>query len=280
MARQALARWSPQEVQALLEWNNTPPGAFARVNLLKTTPERLLQTWREQENVEYDFVRRDWLPENLMFELKRHPSLGRMESFQQGHFYVQDPSTVMAVGLLEVQSGQEVLDLCAAPGGKTTYLAQLLGGQGKLVAHDTSEERLALVRENCARMGVSGVTLATPAELGRVSFGLYDRVLVDAPCSNTGVMRRRVDLRWRIRAEELERLAQAQAELLATAAGYLKPGGALVYSTCSLEPEENRGIVQRFLSLHPKFQLASERELTPFRDRVDGAYAARLRHRG
>ena len=103
-----------------MEWNNTPPKAFARVNTLKADPGKLLAQWRD-EDVEYDFVRRDWIDENLVFELKSHPPLGRLPSFQQGLFYVQDPSTLLAVRELDPQPGESVLDLCAAPGGKLTY---------------------------------------------------------------------------------------------------------------------------------------------------------------
>jgi 16S rRNA (cytosine967-C5)-methyltransferase len=105
----------------------------------------------------------------------------------------------------------------------------------------------------------------------------FDRILVDAPCSNTGVMRRRVDLRWRIQPAELERLRRAQAELLRQAAASLAPGGTLVYSTCSLEPEENGDVVKEFLVAHPDFKLEIERQLLPFADGVDGAYVARLK---
>lgn len=274
------ARWGRDQCQALLRWNNTPPKTFARVNTLKTTPEALLTQWRE-EGVEYDFVRRDWLEENLVFELKSHPPLARLPSFQQGAFYAQDPSTLLAVRELGAQAGEAVLDLCAAPGGKLSYIAQCMRNEGRLVAHDTAQERLALIRQNCERLGVTGVEVVSsvqaPGSGGSLSAAPpFDRILVDAPCSNTGVMRRRVDLRWRVSVEEIDRLRASQGQLLAHAARLLKPGGTLVYSTCSLEPEEDETVIRDFLASYPAFSLKSERQLLPFTDGVDGAYVARL----
>src|SRR4030095_15491202 len=170
----------------------------------------------------------------LVFELESHPSLATLPSFQQGLFYVQDPSTLLAVRELDPQPGEAFLDLCAAPGGKTTFIAQLLRNEGRIVAQDLSVERLKLVQENCARLGVTCVEVRSPigtvqspksrvqspwlpphpGPLSQVGEGKspdsgvqspktqFDKVLVDAPCSNSGVMRRRVDLRWRIRPEE------------------------------------------------------------------------------
>jgi 16S rRNA (cytosine967-C5)-methyltransferase len=292
-------RWGLEKAAQLMEWNNTPPATFARVNALRfrgsegensveaggtgrqdaggTLPKdagELLTQWRD-ENVEYDFVRRDWFEENLVFKLKLHPPLAKLASFQQGLFYLQDPSTLLAVRELDPRPGETILDLCAAPGGKLTYIAQLMHNEGRLVAHDTFPDRLKLIEENCARLGVSIAETVLPAGLdaGPTTF---DRVLLDAPCSNTGVMRRRVDLRWRIRAEEIDRLRATQLGLLRQAAARLKPGGVLVYSTCSLEPEENEGVIREFLEAEPAMRVESRRELLPFVDATDGAFVARL----
>lgn len=267
------ARWGSKNLAALLEWNNTPAPTFARVNTLRATPETLAAQF-EREKVLFTPRAYDWVPENLVFELREHPPLPSLPSFQQGMFYVQDPSTLLAPRLLEPQSGGRLLDLCAAPGGKTTFLAQLMGNQGAVIAHDNDPQRLKLVEENCARLGVSCVSITTPASLANEQ--PFDRILVDAPCSNTGVMRRRVELRWRVQPAELERLRALQLELLRRAGSLLKPGGVLVYSTCSLEREENERVVQEFLAGAPGFRLERERQLLPFTDRVDGAYVVRL----
>ncbi len=279
-------RWGAEKTARLLDWNNTPPKTFARVNALKfsgtgvppvplpANTTDLIEQWRD-ENVDYDFVRRDWFEENRVFELKSHPPLATLPSFQQGYFYVQDPSTLLAVRELNPQPGETILDLCAAPGGKTTHIAQLMQNQGKLVAHDNAPERLKLIVENCTRLGVTCVETLSNLEFEIWNLK-FDRILIDAPCSNTGVLRRRVDLRWRIRAEEIQRLRATQLDLLKRAAPLLKPGGTLVYSTCSLEPEENHAVVEQFLREQPGFKLECSRELLPFADEVDGAFVARL----
>jgi 16S rRNA (cytosine967-C5)-methyltransferase len=225
--------------------------------------------------VDYDFVRREQLEENLVFELKSHPPLAELGSFRQGWFYIQDPGTLLAACKLEPQPGETILDLCAAPGGKTTFIAQLMNNQGRIVAMDNSRERLKLLEENCLRLGVTCVEPVLTSHL-TLRTSHFDRILVDAPCSNTGVMRRRLDLRWRIQPKEIQRLRDLQLDLLKQAAPRVKSGGVLVYSTCSLEPEENAEVVKQFLSEHVEFRLEYERELLPFVDNVDGAYVAAL----
>ena len=304
LVRRWQEQWGQARTAELLEWNNSPAKTFARVNTLKITPEKLLPIWRD-EGVDYDFVGKDWFEENLVFELKSHPPLDRLPSFQGGFFYVQDPSTLLAVRELAPERRDTVLDLCAAPGGKLTYMAQLMSNEGLIIGHDIAAERLALLTENCARLGVTCVqtttdlqSIITPQSALRTPHSEgsalcpphseatpqsalrtphFDRVLLDAPCSNTGVMRRRVDLRWRVTPAEIVRLSRAQLDLLQRAATAVKPGGILVYSTCSLEPEENKQVIESFLARRPEFKMESERVLMPFADGVDGAYVARLR---
>jgi 16S rRNA (cytosine967-C5)-methyltransferase len=268
------ARFGDEKTRQLLAWNNTPAKTFARANSLKADADMLLEIWRA-ENVEQEAVRRDWLEERLVFELKSHPPLPSLESYRLGWFYLQDPSTLLAAAELNPQPGETVLDLCAAPGGKATALAQRMQNQGRIVACDVFRERLQLLRENCARLGAACVEAVLYSKFKHQP-AAFDRILVDAPCSNTGVLRRRVDLRWRITPREILRLRQTQLNLLKLAAPKLKPGGVLVYSTCSLEPEENAEVVKEFLAAHSDFKLENERELLPFADMVDGAYVARL----
>lgn len=266
------ARWGAEQTRRLLEWNNQPARTFARVNTLVADPAKLLARWRA-EDVDYDFRRYDWTPENLVFELRSHPPLYRLETLLQGWFYVQDPSTLLAPRLLDPQPAERILDLCAAPGGKTTYLAQMLDNDLKLVAVEPSAHRRRRLVENCERLCAECTAVAKLAE---APFREFDRVLVDAPCSNTGVLRRRLDLRWRLRPQEITRLRQTQLALLEEAAPAVRPGGRLVYSTCSLEPEENHGVVEAFRAAHPEFNLVTERELFPPDSQTDGAYAAVL----
>lgn len=261
------ARFSSESAAALCDWNNQPPALYLRVNTLKTSSQ----------------------PADVSVEPTNHPlcwrvtdttGLFRTKSFTDGEFYVQDPSTLVAVDVLDPQPRDAVLDMCAAPGGKTTYIAQKMLNRGRIIAADSTSLRLALVGENCRRLGVEIVaTLACEGtRLDRCLRGEeFDRVLVDAPCSNTGVLRRRADLRWRLSEGEIARLAALQGKLIASAATFTKRGGVLVYSTCSLEPEENEGVVEAFLKSRKEFVLETTHVLFPPRDGVDGAFVARFR---
>ena len=271
-------RWmrqnDPESVQRLLEWNNTPPSTFARINFLAPDADRVVEEWRE-EGVEAEPVDHPWIPPGLAYALRSHPSLADLKSFQRGGFYVQDPSTLLSVHELDAQPGERILDACAAPGGKTTLIAQAMENQGTIVARDLSGDRLDRLRENCNRLGVRCVEPTdVSVPLAEASF---DRILVDAPCSNTGVLRRRIELRWRLRESELARLVAEQRSILEQVAPALKPGGTLVYSTCSLEPEENLDQATAFEAAHPEFQLLGSRQLHPVTDGTDGAFVAVFR---
>lgn len=280
-------RWAavlaPGALGALLAWDNSAPATHARVNRLRTTPQDLLERWRS-EGVQASPVEVDWADPGTLFALDRHPALESLASFREGGFYLQDPSTLMAVHLLDPRPGQRILDLCAAPGGKTLAIAERLREGGTVVAHDAHPGRLDLIRENVRRLGAGALVSVidhiadgvAAAGVGSDSVPRFDSVLVDAPCSNTGVLRRRVELRWRLRPDEITRLAMEQVRLLGTAARLVRPGGVLVYSTCSLEPEENDRVVERFLAQHPGWVETARRSLHPSIDSVDGAFAARF----
>lgn len=267
--------WGNEITEQLLQWNNSPPPTFARRNSLRGTEDELTEQWRK-EGVEFSPLTHDWIPKGIAFELTKCPSIAGLESFRRGLFYVQDPSTLLAVEWLDPQPGEMILDTCAAPGGKTTYIAQKMKNQGTVVALDTHPSRLSLLTQNATRLGVSCIRAELSDDGSEAGSQLYDRILVDAPCSNTGVMRRRVDLRWRLRLEEINRLSRTQLNILKRAARQLRPGGVLVYSTCSLEAEENASGIQQLLREHPELRLDRERALLPFQDKVDGAHVARL----
>lgn len=215
-----------------------------------------------------------WLAYPDRFEkLARGRKVADVAGFADGAFLVQDPATAGAIELLDVKPGLSALDFCAAPGGKTVQIAWRLGG-GRLVAQEVNPKRLRRLQTNLARMKLGWVEAvqALPADAG-----LFDRVLVDAPCSNTGVLRRRPDARWRWDAEHLAQLTGLQAEILESAAAHAAPGGLLVYSTCSNEPEENADQVAKFLAAHPEFSEVARRESLPFETGHDGAFACALR---
>lgn len=271
--------WGHENLIKLLQWNNLPPKVYARLNRLKTTQDALEQAWTA-EGVVYERRRFPWAEKFVIYELIEHPPIPSLRSFAEGGFYIQDPSTLLAVDVLDPQPGETILDLCAAPGGKTSLIGQCMENRGLIIAQDTHRARLLRLKENCARLGVGIVRVSSSTGVTHPELSLsFDRILVDAPCSNTGVARRRVDLRWRVKAEEIYRLQHTQQELLADAAVQLKPGGVLAYSTCSLEPEENHAVAKWFVANHQDFRCVQEQQLKPFTDGVDGAFVALFRKR-
>lgn len=269
-------RWGAGQAIALMDWNNVPPLTYARLNALRGGAADLESAWT-REKICFDPRSWDWTKSESVYELTDHPPLHNLPSFKEGKFYVQDPSTLLAVQVLGPQPGENILDLCAAPGGKTTLIAQRMHNQGHLIAEDIQSGRVKRIQENCQRLGVTCVEARQTPSVDRPSaMGHFNRILIDAPCSNTGVMRRRVELRWRVSSREIQRLTEVQLKLLVRAAPLLKPGGTLVYSTCSLEPEENGQVISQFRERFPNFRLNYERQLLPFQEGVDGAYVARL----
>ena len=243
-----------------------------------------------------------WIARKGSFEkLPRGEKVADQPGFEEGEFIVQDPATAGAVDLLDVSTGKmpvvlgeglSVLDFCAAPGGKTVQIAWRMGGprccaadgetppvgraprarRNAIVAQEVNPKRLARLKENLARMHLDNVTAVQKVEDG----ALFDRVLVDAPCSNTGVIRRRPDARWRWNADHIAQLVALQKEILNAAAAHVKPCGRLVYSTCSNEPEENAEQVTAFLAAHPDFTEVGRYESVPFETNHDGAFACAL----
>ena len=200
----------------------------------------------------------------------------RLPGFREGLFAVQDESAIAAAALLAPRPGERVLDLCAAPGGKTTHLAALMKNEGRLLATDVDSDRLRRVEESCRRMGVSIVEVrVVPRDAIDLAGEMFDRILLDAPCSNTGVLGKRPEARWRLRFEDVDELALIQTRLLRAACERLVPGGRLVYATCSIEPEENRTVVDRILRDHPGIALLQEFHHIPGQP-ADGGYQALL----
>ncbi len=269
-------QWGAESALELMDWNNTIPQPYLRANTLKTEVNELLASLRIQ-GVEVEKVTFPFLTEQILLKL---PSVGaphQIQGYEEGLFYIQDPATLLAVQSLNPQPGERVLDQCAAPGGKTTYIAQSMKNQGSIVAVDITE-RLGLIRENCNRLGLGIVQLVSVRDFQtRPSEPEFDRVLLDVPCSNTGVLRRRLEARYRLNLRELGLLKETQANLLESVAPRLKPGGTLVYSTCSLDSEENEGQVSRFIESHPEFELLSSKLLLPHVEKTDGAFVSVLK---
>jgi 16S rRNA (cytosine967-C5)-methyltransferase len=196
----------------------------------------------------------------------------------EGSLTVQDPSAMLAVEALAPAAAENVLDLCASPGTKTTQIVEAMGGSGRVVACDRSEDKLTPIRETVEARELSSVTVCLADDVASAAPpGGFDAALVDTPCSNTGVLSRRVEVRWRLRPDDLQDLPRVQGELLARAAGLVRAGGRLVYSTCSLEREENDEVVARFLQENPGWRRVRSDLIFPGADH-DGAFWALLAH--
>lgn len=193
-----------------------------------------------------------------------------------GAYYVQEPSAMCAAPLLSVKGGERVLDLCSAPGGKGTQLAQKMGGEGIIVLNEINSSRAKILSSNVERLGIKNavVTCATPAEIASRFEGYFDKVLVDAPCSGEGMFKKEVNAIPEWSVENVERCSARQAEILDCAAQSLKGGGRLVYSTCTFSPEEDELQTADFLKRHPEFALIEQKKLLPHEIRGEGHYAA------
>jgi len=201
----------------------------------------------------------------------------QLPGFAEGLFSVQDLSASMAVRILDPRPGWSILDLCSAPGSKTTQIAELSRDAASVTATDIDATRLERVAENIARLGLKSITIVPHAQLERGT-ERFDAILVDAPCSNTGVLSRRVEARFRVTAQAVKDIAAIQKGLLAKTAGLVKPAGRICYSTCSIQRRENQDMVRDFLAGHSDFELASESLLLPSIGPFDhdGAYVALL----
>lgn len=262
-----LQRFGRDETIALCMANNEPPPVVLRCNTLRIEPEVLFQRL-EQDGVAAQ-------PSPLLPEALRvtpHVSLASLPSFQAGFFAVQDESSMLASLVLQPEPGSVVIDACAGPGGKTAHLAQLMMNRGSLLAFDVHQHRLLLIDDACRRLGITIVSsrLQDMAEPPVDMLGKADYLLVDAPCSGLGVIRRRPDLRWKIREQDLAGHNAQQIRILNGASRCLKPGGVMLYSTCSTEPEENGEVVAAFLDSHSCWQAVDLAGLLPPSFRIDG----------
>ena len=261
LVRRWVKQFGEAEAAALCHWNQQPAPIYVRINRLK--PKRPVFSYLDDHGDDF-------------FSVESPPR----EAIAAGACYVQDPSTALAPELLAPTPSDAVLDLCAAPGGKTALMAQMMRNDGRILATDSSGKRLERMASNFSRLSVNNVTCMMHDWLehpkGPIENKKFDRILLDVPCSNTGVIRRRVDVRWRLRESDFAELAATQFQLLMNSVGVLKPGGVIVYSTCSVDAEENEQVVQKALAAEPRLKLVETRQSLPHRDGLDGAYAARL----
>ncbi|MFH1026570.1 MAG: 16S rRNA (cytosine(967)-C(5))-methyltransferase RsmB [Pseudomonadota bacterium] len=290
LVNQWLDQLGPEEVESLAEASSCQPPLTLRANTLRITREELLSRFRDNS---IDVAPCRFSPHGIHVEGRHH--IPGLPGFREGLFVVQDEASQLAGIFLNAQPGERILDACAAPGGKATHLAQIMDNQGELLAMDISRNKLPLIQEAAQRLGISilSTRAADLLQSAALPANAFDRVLLDAPCSGLGVIRRNPEAKWRLTPADFTRLATTQKTMLKNAARLLKPGGVLVYSTCSTTVEENEAVVRDFLSrqgdcvlenlnnIFPNYgELFTEEGMFrawPHRHAMDGFFAARMR---
>lgn len=290
MVKMWIDEFGVEDTEALCEADNRVPRLTIRVNTLKTTPERLSEALR-QEGWKVEPGR--YLSEALV--VKGVGDITSIPQFKDGQFYVQDESSMIIGHVVDPQPGETVLDAAAAPGGKTTHMAELMQDKGQIIAVDANPNRVNLIKQNIQRMGIAiaQAVKADATKLKPVIKKPVDRVLVDAPCSGLGVLARRPDARWTKTPEQIKELSRLQTDILLSVADFVRPGGVLVYSVCSLTSQETRLAVERFLRVREDFYVEDLSpflpdalrpdvrdgiiQLLPHKHGIDGLFIARLR---
>ena len=269
-------QYGPQAILDMAEQSQSPSGLSIRVNTLKINPAAYLETLKVAG-----------LEAKSLAELPAEPAEGirladfsgsprKLPGFEQGLCYVQDASSMWVSHLLKPQPGESVLDLCAAPGSKTTHMAALMQNEGAITAIDPKPERLALLTENVQRLGITNIhALQADGLTFDPAEQLYDKVLVDAPCSGSGTLRRHTEILLHLKKLNLDAYVKTQWALLQKGFECLRPGGAMIYSTCSVLRAENHDVVAKLLASYPNATLESE-EQRLINENADGFYAARI----
>ena len=285
MVKRWINRFGYDETKKLLVANNERPDLTLRVNRLKIDFNYFLS---QLEQHQIQFTRSEYL--DFFVRVKHMAGIGGSDMFRLGFFVVQDESAGLVVKLLDPKPGDRVIDLCSAPGGKTTYIGELMKNVGEIVAVDRYETRLNLVKNACQRLGIANAHYIA-ADAATVQTAPAERVLVDAPCSGLGILAKKPDAKWKREPEDLVNLVQTQRAILENAAKHVKPEGVLVYSTCTTEPEENFDVIKSFLTDHPEFSIEAAGQFVdsrivspdgyietfPHRNAMDGSFAIRLK---
>jgi len=281
--RRWLSRFGLSDTEELCSFNNSVPVITVRQNMLLDDHPRLNSALSEEnQNISVsNFM-------NRYFKLPRGFDVFHWDAIKEGEVTVQDVSAGLSVLLLDPQPGETVIDMCAAPGGKTGAIAEQMKDEGRVIAVDSDKYRLSLVEKQAERLKLKSVEFIE-GDGTNISLPMADRILVDAPCSGTGVFAKRSDIRWRKSEKDIEELSSLQTDLLRNAARQLKKDGILVYSTCTMEPEENGDVIRKFLKEHKNFKIDDaakfvDESLTkagavatyPFKHYIDGSYSVRL----
>jgi len=269
-----LSEFGTEHTQQICFASNRRPGIYIRPNTLKTTTQELAEKL-SQAGIDATIE-----IETEMIKLRSPQAITELPGFAEGLFTVQDITASQAVRLLQPQPDWKILDLCAAPGTKTTQLAELTGDSAKIAATDIDGSRLKMVEENTSRLGIKSVSIIAHEQLEHqaVEIGPFDAVLLDVPCSNTGVLAKRIETRYRLNPKAIEQLTRTQMELLHKAVRLIgvKAGGKICYSTCSIQMAENNWLIKEFLQKHSNFTLESEQLILPSVNEFDrdGGYVA------
>ena len=278
-------RFGYDSTEELLTINNKPKDIWIRINTLKTDKEKLgIDLLSKKVKFEKSKYSNDYL------SIKNFGELSSFSILQDGLVYIQDVSAGLAVQLLDPQENERIIDFCAAPGGKATYIAEKIKNSGEIIAVDIVEMKLRTIEENFKRLGITNIKVHN-FDARTIQLEPADRVLVDAPCSGLGTLSKKPDIKWKQNIAQIEKLSQLQYEILVNASRHVKLNGVLVYSTCSTEPEENFRIISKFLSIYSNFELeraeefvdpeiVSEKgviETLPQVHYIDGSFAARMK---
>ncbi len=284
-----LEQLGTEETEQLCQWFNQPATIDLRVNPLRVSIEDVEAA---MQSAGVDVRRVPHLPQALRV-VGGTGNIQQLPGFSEGWWTVQDSSAQLVSHLLNPQPGDVVIDACAAPGGKTTHMAELMGDEGKICACDRAASRLKKLQENAQRLQLQSIQIFTGDSRNFPQFtNSADKVLLDAPCSGLGTLHRRPDIRWRVTPATVQELSLLQGELLQQAATWVKPGGILVYATCTLHPQENEGVIQSFLDRHSRWQIEPPPpdsplaafstpqgwiKVWPHRYQMDGFFMARLK---
>lgn len=261
-----------KEVEEICQASNLKPKLYIRVNKLKTDKQTLMKEL-EKENIKVESGE----TENFLI-LEGARNIEKLKCFQEGMFTVQDEAAGMIPIILEPQPKEKVLDACSSPGGKTTYMAEMMNNQGEIKAWDLHEHRIKLVNKVASRLGITIIeTEVKDASVYEEKyFEYFDKILLDVPCLGIGVLKRKPDIKWKRKKEDIEKITKIQEEILDNCSKYLKRGGVLVYSTCSILKEENEEIIEKFIKNNKKFEI--ERKIQIYQnEKTDGFFICKIR---
>ncbi len=276
------------ETEKICEYNNLIPELTLRINTLKITKEKLKELFGKNK---IEFSENKLCTECL--NIAHQGKITELAGYNEGYWSIQGIPSVFASIVLSPKENDRILDVCAAPGGKTAHIASLINNKGSITAMDSSLKRIEKIKENCKRLGISCVKKIFANAVEFSSDTEYDRILIDAPCSNTGVFGKRFDARYKKTEKDIKNLAEIQYSILLNVSKYLKKGGVLVYSTCSIEPEENELLIKRFIKenknynfdeIMPYLPLKSEKDdgfiqILPSKHNIEGFFIARIKRK-